>query len=218
MASRYEGMTKVYIFLKPSSICLFDLPDLTVSSNPLRYFIRFLQSVDENAILDFAYVPDTPNLIDNLSARENILIDHSPPPHMRIKGEDLKDIVTEGNNPHLIKLMDYLPNLDCMPYQLSMEDKKLLSLMKGILSTSSLLVLHSPEKYLHIDLIHLLQKAILHETRFRQKTIVLCGKQTASWQEITDTVIFKNENSIFECSTELNNVISLPFHKQDKAA
>ncbi len=163
--------------------------------NSLKHFIYYLKSKGINGVIDFTYSGDIDSLHQELTIKENFILDSIPTSLIRDKENNLKTFLASIQNPHLVEMIKAQGDLGKEIRQLSPMELKMASITKALLSTSEYVFLVKPEHALSIEQINLLKRCIVWEVTHNAKKIFITPQTNEAWMDIATNIISKCETS-----------------------
>lgn len=184
-------------------IYLFDsaLPD-SFSSNALKDFINFIKLNRGKKLIDFCYSCDTDSLHTALTIKENFILDAVPKSLIRDGEDNLKQFLKTLKNPYLKELVLELGDLSRPIKDLVLDELKLASVIKSLLSQSEYIFFLNPAFGLHDRTITKIKHAIEFEAFQRNRKIFIKAQNRDNWLDIAGNIVTKCPNTLqFRCKT-----------------
>ena len=183
------------------NIFLFDQNSSTINDvNPLKEFFNFLKYKNKKRTIDFCYSCEKDSLHQNLSIKENFILDAVPKSLIRDGEDNLKQFLKTLKNPHLKTLIAQLEDLSSKIDTLNPEQLKLASVIKSLLSQSEYIFLLNPDQHLSLKNLQLIKKGIQFEVYHRHRNVVIKAKNRDLWMDISGQIISKCHSSFqFSC-------------------
>lgn len=171
------------------------------SGSFLKSFIQFLQFSGEKAPLKFSFVSKRPSLVENLSIKENILLDSLQNSLADSKEDLLTKYIDNSGNEALIKLFHSVGDLSKLPCSLNDESRKIIGIIKAIIQGSPYILMEEPEQFLTAETKKLVEQAIIFESKKKSHNFLIASGKYQLWQEIVNKSVYKLENGGFEIKT-----------------
>lgn len=188
-------MNKTYKFRK-QKIYFFESTQQIAAQNTLKEFLYFLKFIGHNRI-DFSYSAATNALHQNLSIKENYILDAIPKSLIKDNENNVQDFLGKLDNPFLKELIAELGDLTKAVSSLSSSELKLASFTKTILSSSQFILFEAPEKGLIKSELNLVKKCIEFEAIEKSRIVLIKSSQQILWPEIITHIVSKDENQNF---------------------
>jgi len=203
-------------------IYLFDgISNNTNPSNSLKEFIYYLKYSGKRGMINFAFSSSSENIHLHLSIKDNYILDSVPTSLIIDKEDNFSQRVEGLQNQYLKELVHATHDIERVVSQLDSSTRKLVSIVKALLSDSEFIFLDKPDCEQPIHIVNLIKKAILFEVEnYGRKTFLISQKREV-WLDISTDIISRNESSEFIKSiNKLNNKneVRAPFQLIKKAS
>jgi hypothetical protein len=183
--------------LQQSDIIFFKSDPEKYTSSQLKNFIHFLNSNGIKRPYKFSHIEGEGALIPTLSIRENIHLDSVPNQLSTSKDIHLSKLLEKTGNAYLIKMFNFIPELDNFPEQVCERTRKLASLIKGMIQEADYLFLEKPELCLNNEHLELFIKAIHYQSRTLGQIIFVHSKDEKFWQTHINKIVTRGEKNEF---------------------
>ena len=182
---------KIYFFEK-TIVSQYD-------ANPLKEFLYFLKYKGHDFI-NFSFSADKNCLHDNLSVKENFILDAIPTSLIKDGENNLNDFIERIGNPHVRELILLIGNLNEKIHNLPEEKKKLVSLTKAIISQSQFMFLDTPDNNISNETLQIVKKCVHHEAKLNNRIILIKSDRKILWPDIVTNIITKNKDFTYSIS------------------
>lgn len=189
--------------IKKNEVYLFSCPIEEGRPNSLKTFHAFLGYSGERRPFRYAYSTERPNPVPGATVLESICIERAS--CMSISGKEIysKEILNKISNPYIIKLIEYLGDLNIVPsFSKDNEHSKLAELVRVITTTTPYILLESPETYLSDIPLRLIKKALSFELSFAKengmvKQVYIYSNSPDIWLTITNNTVARDAIGVF---------------------
>ena len=179
------------------------------SVNPLKEFLNFIKMTQNRKNIEFCYSCEEDSLHQNLSVKENFILDAVPKSLIRDGEDNFKQFLLTLKNPHLKELIFFIQDLNASISSLSHEQLKLVSIVKSLLSQSEYILFLAPDKDMRPEALVIIKKAIQFEVYNRKRNVLIKAENRDLWLDISGHIIMKCESShLF--SSSVNPLFELP--------
>lgn len=178
-------------------ILLFKIFASEKGGSPLRHFINFLNSMGIKYPLNFSYVEKDWAFINNLSLKENILLESVPFVLSSTKNFQLETYLKKNKNRHITELFNSAGDIDCRPKSSSSQTRKIVNLVTNLLKKSDYLFLDCPEKHLSDEHLKLLISALHFRIENSEQTIFISSPDEEMWCHHISGIITKSTRQKF---------------------
>lgn len=179
-----------------SDILFFDVGHYNVTSE-LKSFITYLKVEKAPVPLTFSHIEVSGELIKDLTIKENILLNIKS--FCDDENKDLKVLIEQTDNQHLLCLLNQIGDLDRLPSEVSSNKIKLAQIVKGLLKESKYIFIDMPEHNLMDFQLKSLAGAINFNRKMNNQTIFLRTGAKQYFGEATKTITRKKDGH-FELS------------------
>lgn len=202
--------------------------------NPMKEFFNFLKSYNRSKVIEFCYSYEKDSLHQNLTIKENFILDAVPKSLIRDGEDNFKQFLLALKNPYTKELVFFIQDLNAKIQDLSKEQLKLVSITKSLLSQSEYVFMLAPDEGLRTEAMQIIKKAIEFEAYQRKRCILIKPYNRDLWLDIAEHIIFKcnkslkyytKKNSLYFPITKLNleteekaDLVSLNLKKLTPAA
>lgn len=166
-------------------------------ANALKLTLSLVRHLRVSGALNFSFVAKSPQLINKMGLKENLILEAFPSEICRnISQDDLAKKILQKRNDSLYNLYKKLGFLDLDPIHFDNQNIKIFELIKGILRPANFLLIESPEHDLSPSNIQLLIAALKHDAGLKQKSIIVISENHSFWRQYLDKSIVKEKNTI----------------------
>ncbi len=196
----------------------------------LKDFIRFLKFTGNKIPHRFSFVESHGQLLNNLTLRENIILESIPTTLSSKNNEiQLANHIKRTGNVYLMRLFNKLSLLDVYPNKIDDQSRKIVALIQGLLKKSDFLLFQFPEKHLQSDVVDLFIQALNFQRSSTNQTIIVHSNHEDIWLPYANKIVQKNgysfdvENIATDNTKEKllpsteNNIICYPTEKSKAA-
>ena len=176
-------------------IFLFEQASELAPQNALKEFIYFLKFKGVKGIIDFSYSNGKGSLHQNLTIKENLILDAVPTSLIKDGENNLKEFLGQLNNSYVVLLIEKLGPLGQNVSQLDVEKVKLASIIKALLSPSEYVFLIAPEEDQSLETVQIVKDAIGHELTRNHRKFLIRPHTSETWMDISTHLVNKCENS-----------------------
>lgn len=177
------------------NIYLFDINK--TQKNSLKDFLYYLKFNGKRGVVDFSYANETDTLHQQLSVKENLILDSVPTSLIKDNEVNLSDFLGDIKNPGLISLLGRIKNLEEKVSQLDHRTMKLASLVKALIAKRELLFLVEPNQYLNKEDLKNLKSCLEYESQQYNRKIYIQSSDQDCWLDTARTIISRNDNGHF---------------------
>ena len=167
--------------LNPKDIILFKQDQMWKQISTLKIFINFLKYSKQKKPFRFSFVDKEGLLLNNLTLRENILLDSISNSLTSSKESQLKNKLKSLDNEYLNSLFLKLDFLDELPTKVDSQTCKIAALIKSMIQNTDYIFLNEPDHHLDSRKVKLLQRALLLHTKNNNQTIFISSGQQERW-------------------------------------
>lgn len=192
-------------------IYLFNTPQQEWKQNSLKEFIYFLRFFGSKGVIDFSYASAFESTHPKLSIKDNFILDSVPTSLIKNKEDNLKERINKLNNKVLIDLINDLESIDRKTSQLNLEEQKLCSIVKSLLSSSEYIFLESPDLGLSQKTLKKIKKSLLFEVEHNNRIVFIHAKNNNSWLDIATNIVTKKGDGKYQYSS--NPLVAIPENK-----
>lgn len=207
-ASHSSAFARIYLF---ESACA-----RKGGQNSLKEFMTFLKHKGAGTRIDFALAGSLETLHANLSIKDNYILDSVPTSLIKDR-EDNFALTAENLKNHYLK--DLIKETDCLQrkvLELSNQEKKLVSIAKGLLSQSEYLFLENPDQGILKDHMELIKSALSFEALVNKRTVLIRPEKRENWLDVAGNLVSKKEKGPYETKVNglaVSNVLEINAHK-----
>lgn len=187
-------MTKVK-HLNFQQILLFDLYDQKRSSNALKEFMFYLKFSGKRGKINFALSSANENVHHHLSIKDNYILDSVPTSLIINKEDNFSQRVENLQNDYLKALVYETDCIDRLVKDISAQEKKLVSIVKALLSDSEYIFLDNPDFEQNIDIVNKVKNAIIYEVENYHRKVFLRSDKREIWLDISTDIVSRSENN-----------------------
>lgn len=177
------------------SIYIFDEEQKDNTTNSLKEFIYYLKFKGQNGVIDFTYSCDQDSLHKGLTIKENFILDAIPTSLIKDSENNLNEFLETLQNPYLVELIEILGPLHQAVETLDVQNLKLTSILKSLLSPSEYVFLVTPDSEQSFKTIKILKKCIEFEVEQKQRKFFIKPHNKDSWLDISTHIITKCQSS-----------------------
>ena len=199
--------------LIPYEIVLFagDEAQAPFVANPLKDFLYYLKFFGKKGMINFSFAAAEESFHPNLSVKDNYILDSS---HISVIQEKEKHFFSTAEsllNQHLKQLVSCTECLERLAKDLSKEEKKLVGIVKAILSQSDYIFLERPELFMPSQWLKVVKDALTHEARENGRTVFIQAENQEAWLDVATHIARRNERGEY---VKLANRLSQPVQKK----
>jgi len=184
--------------LQFKDIVLFMDPENRSSKdNFLKTITRYIKS-QTHLPNRFSYSGSDNDLSRVLTLKENLSFEG-----LLSNGESIEDFnlakhISDIHNPYLLKLFKCLPDKDTHIDKLDKSQLKLASLIKALLKESPVYILEKPDENLDKKTVAMVQQAIDHLTRLKNKIFIIKANSQSLWHNMANKILYKHNKGNFQ--------------------
>jgi len=167
--------------------------------------LKLLSYLNIKKPYSFTYISSDGDLVPSLTLRENILLE-STLGHKGVGASSTDEYLKDNCNPHLVELISHVRLLDLYPSKVDLTTRKLVAIIKGLMSSRDLIFFERPEFNLDRKLIDVVKKAALFTQKQLLKTTVVCSQDDLCWEPFSHMIIKKNEEGFKISKGPLNRI------------
>ncbi|MBG60533.1 MAG: hypothetical protein CMJ16_08760 [Peredibacter sp.] len=200
-------MTDLKVLHSPE-IYLFNSEQRQFGANVLKDFLYYIKFTGKKGLINFSFSANEDGLHQNLSIKENYILDAVP--SSLIKNSEDNFIHTSENltNPHLKDLIARTNCIERLVKDLEREERKLVGIVKTILSNSEYIFMDSPDKFISPETLAIIKAALEYESSHNNRKVFLKAATKERWLDIVTHWISKDESGRFTKSK--NQLLSKP--------
>lgn len=194
-------------YIGQKQIFLFDeISQTSNANNSLKEFIYYLKYSGNRGMINFAFSSANENIHQHLSIKDNYILDSVPTSLIKDKEDNFSQRIEGLKNSHLKDLVIETNDINRIVHNLSSQEKKLVSIVKALLSDSEYIFLDKPDIEQPIALVNKIKEAILFEVEKNQRKVFLISNKREVWLDISTDIITRNEQKEFiKTTNKLNN-------------
>ena len=184
--------------------------------NVLKEFISYLKFSGMRSKIDFSFSGHEESAHAALTIKENYMLDSVPTSLIKDREDNFQTTAENLANEHLKKLIEATQCVDRLMSELSVEDKKLVSIVKALLSQSEYLFMDKPDMYLSAELLEKVKLALLFEAKENNRKILIRPAQREKWLDLATHIVAKDDLNRFNsapnplCETQHDRVKHIP--------
>lgn len=163
----------------------------------LKYFIHFLHSIGIKRPLNFSYVEENGPLIDNLTLKENILLESIPNGLSSTKEFQLYTYLKRTGNIYLINLFNKIKHLEEYPKNTDIETRKITALFRGLVRKADYIMLERPEKHLSEQNFLLFINAMTYQIKNRPQMALINSSSFNPFMNLVSKIVYKDQSEKF---------------------
>lgn len=182
-------------------ILIFETENQKHNQSQLKDFIYFLKYCGRRGAIKFNHVEEKATLLQNLTLKENILLDSGI---KNIEDKDLVPLLADRGMIYLSLMAKKLENVNLYPNQVDIETKKITALIKVLFSSSDYLFLERPEKYLSKSTQDLFISALFQSLTQKGQILLLTSSQRNMWLQHVTKVVTRSKNGHFSLDAVLS--------------
>lgn len=191
-------------------ILLFDILDRKASSNALKEFMYYLKYSGERGKINFALSSSFENVHAHLSIKDNYILDSVPTSLIINKDDNFSQRVEGLKNETLKELVYETHCIDRIVKNIPSTEKKLVSIVKALLSDSEYIFLENPDCGQNISTVKKIKEAIMYEVQHCQRKVFLMSNKREVWLDISTDIVsrsdkneyIKTKNKLFKLEVE----------------
>tara|TARA_B100001971_G_scaffold111191_1_gene102209 strand:+ start:155053 stop:155697 length:645 start_codon:yes stop_codon:yes gene_type:complete len=176
-------------------ILLFDLVDQNSRSNALKEFMFYLKYSGKRGKINFALSSSNENVHYHLTIKDNYILDSVPTSLIVDREDNFSRRVDNLQNPHLKELVYKTDCIERLVKDITPQEKKLVSVVKALLSDSEYIFLDNPDIGQDIEIVNIIKKAIIFEVENYHRKVFLKSDKREIWLDISTDIISRNENN-----------------------
>lgn len=163
--------------------------------NVLKEFIYFLKFNGKRGKIDFSFSGNEESAHSALTIKDNYILDSVPTSLIKDKEDNFMETAQGLANEHLKLLIQETEELDRLISELETSEKKLVSIVKSILSTSEYLFLDAPDEGISQKVLEMVKSAIIFEVDNNNRKIFIKPGAKEKWLDLATHIITKNEKN-----------------------
>jgi ABC-type sugar transport system ATPase subunit len=193
-------------YIGQKQIFLFDeISQMSNANNSLKEFIYYLKFSGKRGMINFAFSSANENIHQHMSIKDNYILDSVPTSLIKDREDNFSQRIDGLKNKFLKELVVHTNDINRIVNDLSSQEKKLVSIVKALLSDSEYIFLDKPDCEQPIALVNKIKDAILYEVEKNQRKVFLISSKREVWLDITTDIITRNQNKEFiKSSNKLN--------------
>tara|TARA_Y100000780_G_scaffold155505_1_gene140157 strand:+ start:190991 stop:191635 length:645 start_codon:yes stop_codon:yes gene_type:complete len=196
-------MTDLKVLHSPE-IYLFNSEQKSFSANVLKDFIYYIKFTGKKGLINFSFSSAEDGLHQNLSIKDNYILDAVPTSLIKNSEDNFRHTSDNLKNPHLKDLIKETDCINRIVKDLTCEEKKLVGIVKTILSASEYIFMDSPDRLICNDTLKLVKAALEFESSHNNRKVFLSPATKEKWLDIATHWVCKKENGSFsKCRNQL---------------
>lgn len=187
--------------------------DLKNPSTPINEFISFLKFHRVAIPHKFSYVSESGNLLQELTLKQNLLLDYTSQSLTEEKESHFKNYLKQKNNFHLEALYNLVSNINELPSNANQEEIKIIALMKALISEVPFIFLEHPEKDLSENAFKIFKEALKSQFKEQNQNIFIITNNETKWNDVITKIVFRKSDYSFQIENRQHQV---EFHEEKK--
>ena len=184
----------------------------------LKDLFSFLRLTGLKGKISFSHSSGQHSLHQNLSIKENYLLDALPTCLIQESNEYLNGHIAELQNPFLKDLIHMTFPMHRMISGLNKKELALVNITKALLHGPKYLFLENPETYLNASELQIVKNTLVYEVEEHQLCVFVRSENAENWIDICPIILKKHETEFYKLYP--NNLYpKIKFHpKEDREA
>jgi ABC-type multidrug transport system ATPase subunit len=170
---------------------------------PLNDFLAFLKFNRVLAPYKFSYVGNEGNLIQDLTLKQNLLLDYTSASLTEEKELHFKNFIKEKANTFLEALYTSIVNINDVPANATKEEIKIVCLMKALISEVPFIFLENPEQDLSPVNFKNFKEALKYQVKLQTQNVFITTFNSILWDDIITKVVTRNEDYSFKVTDKI---------------
>ncbi|MCO4755836.1 MAG: hypothetical protein KC478_15250, partial [Bacteriovoracaceae bacterium] len=188
-------MTELKILHSPE-IYLFETKQVNpFSTNVLKDFIYYLKYTGKKGLINFSFSGNLESAHSNLSIKENYILDAVPTSLIKDKEDNFQMTSDNLENIHLKELIKATDCINRLVKDLSCVEKKLVGIVKALLSESEYVFMDAPDKYIDNELLSTVKAALEYESTHNQRTVLISPYKKEKWLDVATHWVIKDSDN-----------------------
>lgn len=176
-------------------ILLFDILGQNTNSNALKEFMYYLKYSGKRGKINFALSSSFENVHAHLSIKDNYILDSVPTSLIINKDDNFSQRVDGLKNEYLKELVYETHCIDRIVKDISSTEKKLVSIVKALLSDSEYIFLDNPDNEQDIKTVKKIKDAIMFEVNNYNRKVFLMSDKREIWLDISTDIISRSQSN-----------------------
>ncbi len=186
------------LFIRKKEILLFSSRGEHPCTCQLKNFIHCLNLFETKRPLRFAYAEADTLMMNRLSLKENILLDGFANSLCMSKEFQLEKHLDKEGRPCLVELYSRIGDIELKPQEVSLETRKLVSLLKTLLKPSDYIFLEKPELHLSEYNLAIFIAALKEQIEKKDQTIFIHSSDEDIWAAHVSKKIVKEVDGVIK--------------------